>query len=65
MSFTPPVNAIQFLLNYAVDFEAITALPKFEDTNAELVGDVLNGASVFARDVLAPTNWDGDQNPAR
>jgi len=65
VSFTPPVNAIQFLLNYAVDFEAITALPKFEDTNTELVSDVLNGASVFARDVWAPINWDGDQNPAR
>jgi len=65
VSFTPPVNAIQFLLNHAVDFEAITALPKFEDTNAELVGDVLNGAATFARDVWAPINWDGDQNPAR
>ncbi|MEP1229452.1 MAG: acyl-CoA dehydrogenase, partial [Litorimonas sp.] len=30
-----------------------------------LVGDVLNGASVFARDVWAPINRDGDQNPAR
>ena len=65
MSFIPPVNAIQFLMNYAVDFDAITALSKFSDTNAELVGDVLNGASVFARDVWAPINWDGDQNPAR
>lgn len=65
MSFTPPVNAIQYLLNHAIDFEAITAMPKFADTNAELVGDVLNGASVFARDVWAPINWDGDQNPAR
>ena len=65
MSFTPPVNAIQYLLNHAIDFDAIMALPKFSDINKELVGDVLSGASVFARDIWAPTNWDGDQNPAR
>ena len=65
MSFTPPVNAIQYLLNHAIDFDAIMALPKFSDVNKELVGDVLSGASVFARDIWAPTNWDGDQNPAR
>lgn len=65
MSFTPPVNAIQFLLNYAVDFDAICARPEFEDANSELVTDILNGASVFAKDVWAPLNWDGDQTPAR
>ena len=64
MTFQPPVNAMQFLLRYGVDIEKITALPKFEDANDELIGDVLNGAAVFARDVVAPTNWDGDQTPA-
>ncbi len=64
MTFQAPVNAMQFLLRYGVDMDKILALPKFEDSNDELIGDVLNGAAVFARDVVAPTNWDGDQTPA-
>ena len=64
MSFQAPVNAMQFLLRHGVDIDKIKALPRFEDTSDELVGDVLNGAAVFARDVVAPTNWDGDQSPA-
>lgn len=64
MTFNAPVNAMQFLLRHGVDMDKITALPKFEDTNDELIGDVLNGAAVFARDVVAPTNWAGDQTPA-
>ena len=64
MTFQTPVNAMQFLLRYGVDMDKITALPKFEETNDELIGDVLNGAAVFARDVVAPTNWAGDQTPA-
>lgn len=64
MTFQTPVNAMQFLLRHGVDMDKITALPKFEDTNDELIGDILNGAAVFARDVVAPTNWAGDQTPA-
>jgi alkylation response protein AidB-like acyl-CoA dehydrogenase len=64
MTFQAPVNAMQFLLRHGVDMEHIIAQPKFADTNDELIGDVLNGAAVFARDVVAPTNWDGDQTPA-
>jgi len=64
MTFQAPVNAMQFLLRHGVDMDKILALPAFEDTNDELIGDVLNGAAVFARDVVAPTNWDGDQTPA-
>lgn len=64
MTFQAPVNAMQFLLRHGVDMDQITALPKFEDTSDELISDVLNGAAVFARDVVAPTNLSGDQTPA-
>ena len=64
MSFQAPVNAMQFLLRHGVDMDKILAKPEFSETNDELIGDVLNGAAVFARDVVAPTNWGGDQNPA-
>lgn len=64
MSFTPPVNAIGFLLRHGVDFETIARTGAFEETPPDLLDAILGGASDFARDVIAPTNWDGDQNPA-
>lgn len=64
MSFTPPVNAIGYLLRHCVDLEAIGQTGSFEETSDDLIGAILGGASDFARDVIAPTNWDGDQHPA-
>jgi len=65
MTFHPPQKAMQFLLNHSVDMEALRALPQFEDASQELVSDVLAGAAAFSSDVIAPTNWDGDQSPAQ
>ncbi len=65
MSFTAPAKSIQFLLNHSVDLDAILAAPAFEDVSRELIGDILQGAADFAENKWAPTNWDGDQNPAQ
>lgn len=64
MSFTPPVNAIGYLLRHGVDLNAIGQTGTFEETSPDLLDAILGGAADFARDVFAPTNWDGDQNPA-
>jgi len=64
MTFTAPAKSIQFLLNHSVDLDSILSLPAFSDVNRELIGDILTGAADFAENVWAPTNWDGDQNPA-
>ena len=64
MTFTAPAKSIQFLLNHSVDLDSILSLPAFEEVNRELIGDILTGAADFAENVWAPTNWDGDQNPA-
>lgn len=64
MNFTPPVNAIGYLLRHGVDLNAIAQTGTFEETPEDLVEAILTGASDFARDVIAPTNWDGDQKPA-
>ena len=65
MSFTPPVNAIGYLLRHGTDLDAIGRTGNFEEPSEDLVGAILTGAGEFARDVIAPTNWDGDQNPAQ
>ena len=64
MTFTAPAKSIQFLLNHSVDLDAILSAPAFSDVNRELISDILTGAADFAENVWAPTNWDGDQNPA-
>lgn len=64
MSFTPPVNAIGYLLRHGVHLDAIAQTGRFEETPQDLLDAILGGASDFARDVIAPTNWEGDQNPA-
>ncbi len=65
MSFNAPVKAMKFLLDHSVDIDDIRAFPQFEDASDDLINDILQGASSFASDVIAPTNWDGDQNPAQ
>ena len=62
MTFNTPVNAIDYLLHHVVDLDAIKNCPAYADVNDELISDILQGASAFATDVLAPTNWTGDQN---
>ena len=64
MTFTAPKKTIEFLLNHAVDLSAVLAAPAFADTNRELISDILAGAADFSENVWAPTNWNGDQNPA-
>lgn len=65
MTFNAPVKAMKFLLNHSVDMEAIRAFPQFSDASDDLINDILTGAASFSADVIAPTNWDGDQNPAQ
>ncbi|PHR91027.1 MAG: acyl-CoA dehydrogenase [Robiginitomaculum sp.] len=61
MSFNAPINAIQYLLRHGVDLPVLQANPNHTELSDELISDILNGASVFARDVLAPLNKGGDE----
>ena len=62
MSFTPPVNAITYLLRHSVDIDALRALPQHAELSDELITDILAGGSAFAQDVLAPINRAGDEH---
>ncbi len=65
MSYQAPVKSMHYLLKYGVDIDTVLACSDHAETNHELIGDILEGAGSFASDVLAPTNWAGDQDPAR
>ena len=64
MSFTPPVKAMHYLLRHAVDIDRILEQDAHSDVSHDLIGDILEGASTFSRDVLAPLNRAGDETPA-
>ena len=65
MTYTPPIKAIQYLLKHAVDIDEILDTELHSDVGHDLISDILEGASSFAGDILAPLNWEGDQNPAK
>lgn len=65
MSYAGPIKSMHYLLRHAVDIDTLLEKPTHEDVNHELIADILSGAASFAEEVLAPINWDGDQNPAQ
>jgi alkylation response protein AidB-like acyl-CoA dehydrogenase len=65
MSYSGPVKSMHYLLRHAVDIDALLGKPAHSEVSHDLISDVLAGAASFAEDVLAPINWDGDQNPAQ
>ena len=64
MSYSAPTKQMQFLLDHVVGMADVAALPGFEDATPDIVSAILEEAGKFASDVLAPINWDGDQQGA-
>ena len=65
MSYTAPTKQMQFLLDHVVGMADVAALPGYEDATPDIVSAILEEAGKFASDVLAPLNWDGDQQGAK
>ena len=65
MTFAAPVKAMHYLLRHGVDLDTVLAQPAHEGVDHETIGAILEGAAQFAGEVIAPTNWDGDQHPAQ
>lgn len=65
MTYAAPVKSMHYLLRHAVDIDMILASPKHAEVGHDLILDILTGSAAFSENVLAPINWDGDQNPAQ
>lgn len=65
MSYTAPTKQMQFLLDHVVGMADVAALPGFEEATPDIVSAILEEAGKFASEVLAPLNWDGDQQGAK
>lgn len=57
MSYQPPLQDMQFVLNHVLGFQ-------HDELDPETIEAVLTEAGKLASDVLAPLNWEGDQKGA-
>ena len=63
--YNAPTKDMLFVIRELLDFDAVAALPGFEDVDTELVEAILEEAARFAGGVLAPLNRSGDVEGAR
>jgi alkylation response protein AidB-like acyl-CoA dehydrogenase len=64
MSYRAPVKDMLFVIKELADIATVASLPGFEDAGYDTAAAVLEEAAKFSEGVLAPLNWDGDQNPS-
>jgi len=63
--YRAPVKDMRFVINELAELSELTAYPAFADATPDLVDAVLQEAAQLATEVVAPTNWPGDQQGAR
>src|SRR5258708_11698442 len=60
-TYEAPLDEMQFVIRELGGLDSLTALPEWQDIDAETVSAVLAEANRFASEVLAPLNQIGDQ----
>ena len=65
MTFRAPVQDFRFVFQHLAGLPELLKLPAFSAVEPDLVDAVLEENARFTEEVVAPTNWDGDQNPDR
>jgi alkylation response protein AidB-like acyl-CoA dehydrogenase len=63
--YTAPLQDIRFTLRDVVGFEALAALPGFEEASADVVDAVLEEAAKLSAEVIGPLNRIGDKQGSR
>ena len=65
MSYSAPVKDMRFVLEHVSGIDDVNQLPGYEDATPDIVAAILEEAGKFAGEVLAPLNWEGDQQGAK
>jgi 3-(methylthio)propanoyl-CoA dehydrogenase len=60
-TYEAPLDEMLFVIRELAGLDTLTALPEWQDIDAETVSAVLQEAGRFASEVLAPLNQSGDQ----
>jgi hypothetical protein len=64
MSYTAPVKDMLFNMQHLANIEQIAQIPGFEDAGLDTAQAVLEECAKFTGGVLAPLNFEGDENPS-
>jgi 3-(methylthio)propanoyl-CoA dehydrogenase len=65
MTYTAPLQDMQFVLTELAGIDQVAQLPTFEEASPDVVAAILEEAGKFAGGVLAPLNFSGDHEGAR
>ena len=64
MSFTAPIKDLMFNIRHLANIDEIAKIPGFEDAGFETAQAVVEECAKFNEGLVAPLNWEGDQNPS-
>lgn len=62
--YRAPMKEISFILDNIVDYANHSKMPGFEDASGEMVDAILPEAAKFFEEIVAPTNWPANTQPA-
>ncbi|MDJ0956507.1 MAG: acyl-CoA dehydrogenase [Arenicellales bacterium] len=65
MTYSAPLQDMEFVLNELCDLEGVCSLPGLQETTPDLASAVLEEAAKIASEVLAPLNRQGDTQGAK
>ena len=61
MTYTPPLNAILFVLTRLIGLDKLAALPGHDSVSEDLTRSILEEAGKLAAETFAPLNHTGDR----
>jgi alkylation response protein AidB-like acyl-CoA dehydrogenase len=59
-----PQQELHFILEHLVNYADLCSMPEFEQASEEMVAAILPEAAKFFEQVVAPTNWPSNTQPA-
>ena len=63
MTFRAPLQDFKFVFDHLAGLDKLLQMPAFAGVEPDLIDAVLAENARFTEEVVAPTNWDGDQRP--
>ncbi len=63
MTYRAPLDDYRFIFKHLANLDEVLALPSYQEFESDLVQAVLDENAKFVEEVVAPTNWEADQNP--
>jgi len=59
-----PQQEIQFILEHLINYSELCKMPGYEEASEEMVAAILPEAAKFFEQIVAPTNWPSNTQPA-